>query len=77
MVNNAPQSDGVYLGFWGYGILVFSSVILIPNLIICVISYSYSILNLFFLIFSVGTFVLSFFVISFMTTNDHYGIFSK
>lgn len=77
MINHAPQADGVYLGFWGYGVLCLTCAIIVPNLKILVFSNSFHFLNIFVLIGSVFLFFISFFFINLIKTNDHYELFSK
>lgn len=77
MSNSAPQSDGVYLGFWGFGVFVFNCAVLVSNLKIFIFSSSYHFLGLLLTIGSYVMFILFFFLINIMTTNSHYGLFSR
>ena len=72
-----PQVDGIYPGFWSFGVLVFTMTILIPSLRILTFSYSYSFMNIFVLTMSFLLFVLSFLILSSWASNEHYQLFSE
>ncbi len=71
----APQYDGSYFGFWGFGIMVFFQTQLISNLKIFIISNSFNFWIFFFTFGSFFLFLISFIVVSHITTNSHYGLF--
>lgn len=76
LINEQPQFDGSYYGFWEYGMIVFSCIILLANIKILNFSSSFSFMNLFIIFGSFGAFQLSFAVANFFPTHDYYRLFT-
>lgn len=72
-----PQPNGIYPGFWSFGVLVFTMTVLIPSLKILTFSYSYYFMNIFVLTMSVILFILTFVALNAFPSNEHYQLFSQ
>lgn len=71
------QSNGIFPGFWSFGVLVFTMTILIPSLKILTFSYSYYFMNIFALTFSNLLFIFTFLILNSVPSNDLYQTFSQ
>lgn len=77
LIDVSPQSDGTFLGFWGYGVTIFYFTQLMSSLKIFILTNSFSLLVLLVTAGSFLTFILSFLIISkFMPYNVHFELFN-
>lgn len=77
MIMFSPQPNGIYPGFWSFGVLVFSMTVLVPSLKILTFSYSYYFMNIFALTMSMILFLLTFVALNEFATNEHYQLFAQ
>jgi phospholipid-transporting ATPase len=77
IIEFGPEQNGQYLGFWGFGVFVFSMVILLMNLKIFIISSSYSPFLVITIILSFGVYVLAFFVVNKLSSSPYFTLFTK
>ena len=72
----SPQSDGQYLGFWGYGIIVFMMTQIVGNFKIVIISNAFNFWVYMFIIGGFVCFLISFLIVNVIRSNEHYGLFA-
>jgi hypothetical protein len=65
----APLPDGTYMGFWGYGSLVFFCAVLVPSLKVLTFSNSFYVTNILVLVGSVAALLISMVVIDTQTSS--------
>lgn len=73
----APLPDGSYMGFWGYGSLVFFCAVLVPSLKVITFSNSFYAINLIVLAGSVGSLLISMVVIDTQTSSSTYATLQR
>ena len=73
----APQTNGRFLGFWGFGIIVFLNTQIVSNIKILIISNSYNFWVFFITFGSFFLFILSFFLVNISESNDHYDLLGE
>ena len=76
-IEMAPQKNGRFLGFWGFGIIVFLNTQIVSNIKILIISNSYNFWVFFFTFGSFLLFILSFFLVNISPSNDHYELLEE
>lgn len=77
LMDLAPQSDGTFLGFWGFGVTVFYFTQLMSTLKIFILTNSFSLLVVLVTLSSFLAFILSFLVISkLLPSNVHFEMFN-
>ncbi len=74
-VEFAPQHDGDFFTFWGYGVFCFMMTQLVANLKIFIISNSFYFFNVFSIIGSFALFLACFAIISSFSSSTHFGLF--
>lgn len=77
IIEFGPEQNGQYFGFWGFGVFVFTMVILLMNLKIFIISSSYSPILIITIFLSFAIYVLAFFVVNQLSSSSYYTLFTK
>lgn len=73
----APLPDGSYMGFWGYGSLVFFCAVLVPSLKILTFSNSFYATNILVLVGSVTILLVSMVVIDTQTSSSTFATLQR
>jgi len=77
VVDFSPEQNGQYFGFWGFGVFVFTMVILLMNLKIFIISSSYSPILIITITLSFVVYVLAFFIVNHLPSSSYFTLFTK
>lgn len=72
-----PQPDGSFFGFWGFGMFVFTMIMLIVNIKVLLITNSFNFLTLPIAGLSFGFFLFSFYITNTMSGLTSFGLFTQ
>lgn len=71
-----PQNDGSFFGYWGFGMFMFTMIMLIVNIKVLILTNSFNVLTIPIAFLSFSTYLISFYITNKIPSSTSFGLFS-